>query len=411
MPISSKLVVALSGLFFSGAFVAADAADVKPPAKPAPSGKAASTDKSAETKAAKAPDAKANNAKATDSKVGMAKGGHPENWGLKFTDAERAEMKKESDAIQKALCDKHYTHGTADLEKSQVEKGYLEAVALFKEKKFAEAKARFTKAIEANDKPEEKALYKTLVMATFKHSRNYVGRASCCYEMQDYAGAVKDADEAIKICPDYSQPYIVRARAYKALKLPDAYIKDVNTASSLDTMPRALVMDMKSMGGLMKSTSRIFAQKIRGMENRVAEKTFVNGAAGLKKSQYFPMMREGLELENRNDFKAAQTKFGLVLKALHDPAELALWKDKSALDRRRASAYQHLAFCKLNLKEYNDAIGYLTEAIKLDPNGSQAYINRSKAYAKIGKMKESEADAAKAASIKPAPGQTSGEMD
>ncbi len=113
--------------------------------------------------------------KATDSKVGMVKGGHPENWGLKFTDAERAEMKKESDAIQKALCDKHYTHGTADLEKSQVEKGYLEAVALFKEKKFAEAKARFTKAIEANDKPEEKALYKTLVMATFKHSRNYVG--------------------------------------------------------------------------------------------------------------------------------------------------------------------------------------------------------------------------------------------
>ncbi len=62
MPISSKLVVALSGLFFSGAFVAADAADVKPLAKPAPSGKAASTDKSAETKAAKAPDAKANSA-------------------------------------------------------------------------------------------------------------------------------------------------------------------------------------------------------------------------------------------------------------------------------------------------------------------------------------------------------------
>lgn len=145
--------------------------------------------------------------------------------------------------------------------------------------------------------------------------------------MQDYAGAVKDADEAIKICPDYSQPYIVRARAYKALKLPDAYIKDVNTASSLDTMPRALVMDMKSMGGLMKSTSRIFAQKIRGMENRVAEKTFVNGAAGLRKSQYFPMMREGLELENRNDFKQHRLSLVLYSKLCTIPLSWPFWKD------------------------------------------------------------------------------------
>lgn len=84
MPISSKLVVALSGLFLVVLLSRLMLLTLSP--RHAPSGKAASTDKPAEAKAAKAPDAKANNAKATDSKVGMAKGGHPENWGLKFTE-------------------------------------------------------------------------------------------------------------------------------------------------------------------------------------------------------------------------------------------------------------------------------------------------------------------------------------
>jgi tetratricopeptide (TPR) repeat protein len=317
----------------------------------------------------------------------------------KFSEKEREEMAQEMAKASQKLYAKHYVHGSDDINKSQLERYYKEGAKLGQAGKIEQAQDAFTKAITAAATKEEQALYKTKEMANYKQSRNFVSRASCYLEKGNFELAAKDINESIKLCPDYSLPYLLRSKLNGRRHNDSQAREDLATASHFDYVPAFLKKDIEAMHAMMTTTSSLVSKKLKEAKANFANDTFKDGIKGMGKSVSRKAIGKALTMIDSENFKAARAQCDIALGALNNNEEKALFKSSKNIDVYRSNALENRAFCSLMLKDYKEAIPDLSQAIKLNPDSKQNYINRGKAYQLLGKKKEADADFAKAKTL------------
>ncbi|MBN1512818.1 MAG: protein kinase [Phycisphaerae bacterium] len=69
-----------------------------------------------------------------------------------------------------------------------------------------------------------------------------LGRAKCLYELQDYAGAIRDTDRVIEIAPDVADAYIIRGESHDRREEFDESLADYVQASRLRKDSRSLML-------------------------------------------------------------------------------------------------------------------------------------------------------------------------
>ncbi len=69
-----------------------------------------------------------------------------------------------------------------------------------------------------------------------------LGRAKCLYELQDYAGAIRDTDRVIEIDPDVADAYIIRGESHDRREEYDESLADYVQASRLKKDSRSLML-------------------------------------------------------------------------------------------------------------------------------------------------------------------------
>ncbi len=317
---------------------------------------------------------------------------------------EKAQLRKEALEQERKLYAPYLVHGAADLDKSLADKAYQKGGALLAEGKLKEAVASLDTALKLFGTKEEKALYKDLRFLKFRQSRTYLTRAMCHMRLNDNQSAEADLTDAIFFCSDYSMPYRMRAGVYKNLNRQEECLKDLAKASNLTPFPAFIEVDMRKMGmqgnfGLSSSAKNLLHKKFGSMFEEMAQRIYVDGTKGLKKSKMHSAYEKGRRARDEYQFDKARGYFTEAIKAGDNPEEKKLFKKTEYYKITLGRAYQNRAFCSLNLKEFETAINDLNQAIKLDPEAQENYINRGKAYQKLGKPAEAKKDFDKAQSL------------
>ncbi len=80
---------------------------------------------------------------------------------------------------------------------------------------------------------------------------------------------------------------------------------------------------------------------------------------------------------------------------------IAKYSEAIDLDKEMSNAYLQRAYAYLRLKDYNNAIKDYTEVIKLNPKNSFAYLSRGSAYNKIKQFNKALTDFDKVLEINP----------
>lgn len=310
-------------------------------------------------------------------------------------------MREQSIAFQHEIDNKYYVEGEKSRLKSKADKAYEQAGQAMEANKPKEALVLFEKAVAAYESSEEKKLYKDERMYNFHHSRAYVGRALCFMKLEEWERAKNDLTDAIFFAPDYSVPYYLRAKVYQHLGKKDECMADMAKASNLKPMPAFILNDLRKAGSMDGPTAKMMNEKFAEMRKKRAQQYYVGGLDGLEKSKSDKLTKYAFQLREDERYLEARGQYTKVIESLKTPAEIALFKDQKYRLENLAMALQNRAFCSLMMKDFQPAIADLTEAIKLQPTWQDSYLNRAKAYKNIGKLKESEADFAKARTLLP----------
>ncbi len=295
---------------------------------------------------------------------------------------------------------KHYADGKASIFKSKVRQLSGQADTLAKQGKFKEAKEACTKAIEAFNTPEEQALYKTKEMKNFILSQTYSARGILELKMKEDAPATADFTKAIALCPDYATPYILRAEAYQRAGNKDGSAQDLNAASKLEKLPKFFAADIANSQSV-KAAGKMVDKKFAALHAKHAEKYYTGGIKGEKASTMHNLGMKGQKDLEEGNFEQAADHFRAAIKSYDTPEEQKLFKSKPYADFMLARNYQFLAYAECMMKDYKTAVGHLDQAIKLNPNNRENYLNRAKALMLLGKDKEAKADFEKASHMQP----------
>jgi len=224
-----------------------------------------------------------------------------------------------------------------------------------------------------------------------------LGRAESRLKLKNYSQAIEDATTAENLCPGYSLPARVRAKAYSAQGNQRQFAEESAKANNTSTMPLFVAQDLtktKSMAGAQKM--------IMDKMNSASSKMFEGGLKEVTtKSELNKHFGKGLGYLSQNNYVSAIDEFTAAIQSYKEPKEKALWKDKKFADVILSRVYDSRAYCRLMRKEYELAVEDLTQSITLYPRKQDTFINRGKAYQMLGKQKEANADFATARNLKP----------
>ncbi|MBX9671199.1 MAG: hypothetical protein K2X93_26665 [Candidatus Obscuribacterales bacterium] len=175
-----------------------------------------------------------------------------------LTDAQKLELQKQMAIAERDIYSRHYLRGELGLMASRMEQCYNLAESNMQERRVDKAVEALNAAIAAYSTKEEQRFFKTADMLNYKQSRNFVSRASCYMVAKSYQKVVDDCTTAIKFCPDYSGPYMLRAKAYDEMNNPRAARQDMIEAAKYKPIPGFLYVDFAKHKAI-KSADKILA--------------------------------------------------------------------------------------------------------------------------------------------------------
>ncbi|ODQ50919.1 TPR-like protein [Saitoella complicata NRRL Y-17804] len=208
--------------------------------------------------------------------------------------------------FQQALrCDPDFVAARSLLKRSRaVETKKAEGNAAFKAGNLAEAKQKYTEALEVD--PESR----TATMAKL-----YSNRATVLMKLEAYADAIDDCTKALELDPSYTKALRTRARAHLSLESFQSAITDLNSALELDPSDSTLRPLLREAELELKKSQRKDYYKILGVGKDAGE-------TEIKKAYRRAALRDHPDKAAPEDREAAEAKFKDINEAyttLSDP--------------------------------------------------------------------------------------------
>ena len=211
--------------------------------------------------------------------------------------------------------------------------------------------------------------------------------------------AIRLLSEMIGKNPKDEEAYQLRGSIYQMTGAGEAALQDLNQAIKLNPKDphayssRAMVYEEQGKAKLARYDRATYekldprgAARMKALQKRLEDgvaKRYVGGLKGRDKIPMVSLHREGSELVEKNQFKAAIEKFTAAIKRYKTDKKMYT-KPKYAVFAQ-AGNYSSRAYCYLMLKNYEAAIKDLSTSIVLCPDFRDNYINRAKAYELTGK--------------------------
>lgn len=191
------------------------------------------------------------------------------------------------------------------------------------------------------------------------------------YRANDFAGAIADYTEALKLDSRWADAYNMRAVAYSYGKKFDLALADFNNA--IRFYPRDYVV--------FANRAAVYLQK--GNLDEALEDC--NQSVRLKPDKPLGYTLRGFVYFRQKDLDSALADLNKAIE----------------LDPRYASAYNSRAVVYASRNDYDGAIADYTEALRYDPNDEVTLCNRARSYTQKGELELAIKDFSKAIQLKP----------
>lgn len=202
-------------------------------------------------------------------------------------------------------------------------------------------------------------------------ARAYNNRGLARYKKHDYAGAIEDYDEALRIRPGLPSAYLNRAASLRAMGQLEASLKDLDRAIAVDqdfyeafSNRGSLKLDLGDTKGALEDLNRSIE-----LNDRIPESFYQRGYAHYAVKKY--------------------------------DAALADFERAEHLDPKMAWAYQGHGTVLMAKGQMPQAIDDFTRAIELNPQIVWAYVNRGISHVYLGNESEAQKDLNEALRLRP----------
>jgi len=184
------------------------------------------------------------------------------------------------------------------------------------------------------------------------NAQSHLERGKVFFDREDYANAISELNEAIKLDSNLAEAYAYRSRAYDN---PDQKLSDANAAIRLNPN---LAIAYHARGNAYR-------------DKKDWERAITDYAQAIRLDPNFAWayVNRGNVYIEKKDWDRAIVDYTQVVK----------------LNPNFALAYTNRGWSYHNKGDYDKAISDYTQAVRLDPNFTQAYINRGVLYHDIKK--------------------------
>ncbi|CAD8110823.1 unnamed protein product [Paramecium primaurelia] len=303
---------------------------------------------------------------------------------------------------------------------------WAENPTLEKNKRLAEQeKIKGNEALKSNDLKEAINYYTQSIQFDRQMAASYCNRALVYLKLKEYQNVINDCDYAIALQPDYTKAYHRRAKAYFALKQYDKAYLDFKYI--LQEEP-----DNNEVNGELRECRKYLTeQQINSAEN----KQFIEKSGGFKKVQIVEedeeeeeipvskqkqpdFSKEYNEIMNKKNEITNRIQKGAYSQSIIELIELLKENQKYIEQHQfvelRAILLSNLAYCHLQLQEYQKVIEYcgniLEDNIAWDIK-TKAYLRRGMAYERLDKVVLSKLDFLRVKDLDPGNLQASQALD
>lgn len=260
----------------------------------------------------------------------------------------------------------------------------------------------FKGAIEKLSKSLE---YKDEIQNDYKIADIYLNRAFCRIQLGNNSDALSDANEAIKIKPEYTKSYLFKAVIYNDTRKYKEAIEACDAGLSYkENDENLLIQKAEALGRLKKYTNSNDALRVllNAQPNSIKAIKYIganfNGLKQWDSAIYY--FSRAIEL-NPKDIMALYDR-GISKSYIKDynGARLDIEKAMQLDTITKDIGYNNLGFfLKLEQKEYEGAIEYFNKAIKLNPMAAYSLSNRGFAKLMLNDIKGAYKDIEKSLSI------------
>lgn len=238
-----------------------------------------------------------------------------------------------------------------------------------------EFKEKGNTAFTANKFVESITWYNKAIEADSTDHVLYSNRSAAYAGSRDFAKALADADQCIKIKSDWPKGYFRKSTALIGLNRASEAVEILNAGLKHDKGNAELLKKLEEARGLLKKE---------------------DGKGPAKKSDAKPTGKvtgiaakeEGNEHFKNSRYEAAITSYTVAVATIEDTNE-------------KAVIYSNKAACYLQLRSYDEVVSSATEAITLVPTHTKSLLRRGLAYESLEKGKLAKIDLQQVIELEP----------
>lgn len=217
--------------------------------------------------------------------------------------------------------------------------------------------------------------------------------------------AILEYNNAIKVDPDYAEPYHSRGLVYASLENYPLAIQDFSTAIKLDPMSSYSYFNRALCYSILEETDNAILDYSSAINLDPYDRdSYINRGIEYHKQELYKTAIQDYDkaIELDPNFSFTYNNRGIAYMRLNDIKHAIQDYDKAIeLNPDYAFAYNNRGVSYRMLNEIDKAISDYNKAIELVPNYAEAYNNRAFYYAQINQIDEAITDIQTSLSLEP----------